>query len=63
MQQPRRDRTSSNLYRHQGGHIYVEYLVVLGVVFIVVANTLAATGPSIVTSYQRQRSVLLSINP
>jgi len=63
MQQPTRARTGSNLHRDEGGQIYVEYLIVLGVVFLAVANTLAATGPSIVTAYQLQRSVLLSINP
>lgn len=55
MQQRRHARTHSNLHRAHGGQIYVEFLAI--------ANTLAATGPSVVTAYQLQRSVLLSINP
>jgi hypothetical protein len=51
------------LLREQNGEVFVEYLVVLAVIFIPLAQTLASTGPGIVKNYQSQRSVLLSINP
>ena len=53
----------SGVHRDTKGEVFVEYLIVLAVVFIPLAQTLVATGPSIVKNYQSQRSILLSINP
>ena len=54
---------AETLLRDQRGEVFVEYLVVLAVIFIPLAQTIASTGPNIVKNYQNQRSVLLSINP
>jgi hypothetical protein len=52
-----------SLLRDERAEVFIEYLIVLSVVFIALAKTLGATGPNIVQNYQLQRSVLLSIDP
>ena len=55
--------SNRSLSRDERGEVFIEYLIVLSVLFIVLAKTIGATGPSIVKNYQSQRSVILSINP
>jgi len=55
--------SSGSLLRDDRGEVFIEYLIVLSVLFLVLSQTIAAMGPSIVKNYQSQRAVLLSINP
>jgi hypothetical protein len=61
--QPRPAVSIRSLLRDDGGEVFIEYLVVLSILFLALSQTIAAMGPGIVQNYQSQRAVLLSINP
>jgi Flp pilus assembly pilin Flp len=54
---------AARLVRDERGAVMSEYVVLLGAAGLVIAAAIAGLGPSLVASYDRARSILVSPMP